>query len=177
MDDLNAIEDLLVQRYFVEVAYYGGVNAAKAPSARAHLLAGVGCCGCAEPMAVAERLLDGDADPRADEGAGGLRVSPGTELPYDGFEHLVQSARLDPQLRAPQRLREVLDAVADDLAYVSRREIHRPPDARRQYSHGLAAVMAALLLRRLTGSEADLPRVPTSTGAIAREILDAELSA
>ena len=94
IDDLDAVEDLLVQRYFVEVAYYAGVSAAIAPSAApAHLLAGVGCRACAEPLAVAERLLDGDADPRADEGAGGLRVSPGTELPYDGFEHSAQSAR------------------------------------------------------------------------------------
>ena len=67
----------------------------------------------------------------------------------------------------------MLDAVADDLAYVSRREIHRPPDARRRYSHGFASVVAALLLRRLTGSEADLPRVATPTVESAREIVDA----
>jgi hypothetical protein len=103
-------------------------------------------------------------------------VSPGAVLPYDGFEHLVQSARLDPHLRAPGRLRDVLDAVADDLAYVSRREIHRPPDARRRYSHGLAAVAAALLLRRPTGSEADLPRAALTVER-AREVVDAELSA
>jgi hypothetical protein len=101
-------------------------------------------------------------------------VSPGTELAYDGFEHLVQSARFAPHLRAPGRLRDVLDAVADDLAYVSRR---RPPDARRRYSHGLAAVAAALLLRRPTGSEADLPRVAALTVGRAREVVDAELSA
>jgi hypothetical protein len=175
VDDPTAIEHLLARRYFAEAAYYAGVLATASPSARTHMLAGAGCCGCAEPLAGAQRLLDGDPDPHGDEGAGGLRVSPATELPYEGIRHLIAAHSLDPALRAPERLHEVLDGVADDLAYVSRREIHRPPDARRRYSHGVACVAAALLLRRLTGSERDLPRVAPSTVERAREIVEAEL--
>jgi hypothetical protein len=177
VDDPTAIEHLLAQRYFAETAYYGGVLATASPSAQAHMLAGAGCCGCAEPLAAAQRLLDGDPDPpHAGDGAGGLRVSPATELPYEGLGHLIAAVSLDPALRAPERLHDVLDGVADDLAYVSRREIHRPPDARRRYSHGLACVAAALLLRRLTGSGRDLPRVAQSTVERAREVIAEELS-
>ena len=174
VDELSRIEHLLSQRFFAEVAYYAGVSAASSPTARAHLLAGVGCCGCAEPLAAAQRLLDGDPEPSSGDGAGSLRVSPATELPYEGFLHLIEAVRLDPELRASEHLRDVLDGVADDLAYVSRREIHRPPDARRRYSHGLACVAAAVLLRRLTGSARDLPHIAPSTLELARAIIAEE---
>lgn len=168
-EDLDAVEHLLAQRFYAEAAYFAGVASARAPSARAHMLAGAGCCGCAEPLAAAQRLLDGDPDPG--EADAGLRISPATELPYEGLEHLLEALRVEPALRAPEALRDVFDRVADDLAYVSRREIHRPPDARRTYSHGLAAVMAALLLRRLTGSDRELPRVSAPTLDAARGAL------
>ena len=143
MDELSRIEHLLAQRFFAEAAYYGGVSATSSPTARAHLLAGVGCCGCAEPLAAAQRLLDGDPSRAPATVPAAFAVSPATELPYEGFLHLIEAVRLDPELRASEHLRDVLDGVADDLAYVSRREIHRPPDARRRYSHGLACVAAA----------------------------------
>jgi len=173
--ELTAMQHLLSQRFFAETAYFAGVGAALSPSAQAHMLAGAGCCGCAEPLAVAQRLVDGDPEPSREADGSALRVSPGTELPYAGFEHLVEAFRLDPGLRAPESVHDVLDSVADDLAYVSRREIHRPPDARRRHSHSLACVAAALLLRRLTGSERELPRVSPSTVERAREILVEEL--
>lgn len=175
VDGLGIVETLLAQRFFVEAAYYAGVAAAATPSARAHMLAGAGCCGCAGPLASAQRLLDGDPEPVSDDLGGGLRVSPQTELPYEGFLHLVAAARHEPDLRAPSPLRDVLDSVADDLAYVSRREIHRPPDARRRYSHGLASVAAALLLRRLTGTERELPRVAPATVERAQQVVADEL--
>jgi hypothetical protein len=172
VSDLAAVEQLLAQRYFAEVVYYAGVSATSSPSARAHLLAGVGCCGCAQPLANAQRLLEDDPEPRAN----GLRVSPATELPYEGLVHLLEAFRLDPGLRAPEGLHDVCDEVADDLAYVSRREIHRPPEARRRFTHGIASVAAALLLRRLTGSERELPGVPEPTLEQARRLLADELS-
>ncbi len=65
---------------------------------------------------------------------GGLRVSPMSQLPFAGFDHLLAAFRADPQLRAPERFREVIDGIADDLAYMSRREIQSSdviPTARR----------------------------------------------
>ena len=159
MTDLDRCERLLAERCFVEVAYLAGVEATASPSARAHLLAGVGCCGCVEPIAAGQRLLDDDPLPSTDRGGGGLRISPGTPLPYAGLDHLLEAFRADPALRAPESLWTVLDAVADDLAYVSRREIQRSPGSPRPRTHSLTCLMAAVLLRRLTGSSAELPRV------------------
>jgi len=90
-------------------------------------------------------------------------VSPATELPYEGFLHLIEAIRRDPAITAPSSLREVFDAVADDLAYVSRRELHRPPDQRRRYTLREASLAAAVLLRRLTRSERALPGVASIT--------------
>ena len=66
-------------------------------------------------------------------------------------------------------------AVADDLAYASRREVRRPPDELRRYSHPMACLAAAVLLRRLTGTSRELPRVHPVRLAAAAEILDPEL--
>ena len=77
------------------------------------MFAGVGCCGCAAGLAVAQRLLEGAPDP-GDDAERPTVVSPATELPYEGFFHLVEALRLDPAISAPKALREVFDAVADD---------------------------------------------------------------
>jgi hypothetical protein len=65
--------------------------------------------------------------------------------------------------------------VADDLAYVSRREIHRPPDKARRYSHKLACLSAAVLLTRLTGTNRSLPGVGSTTLDCTMEIIEGEL--
>lgn len=173
MDDLESIAHLLSRRCFVEAAYFGAVSALRTPTALAHMFAGVGCCGCAEPLAIAQRLLE-DA-PVRDEVDAGLRISPATELPYEGFFHLIQAVRLHPAIKAPESLREVFDAVADDLAFVSRRELHRAPDKRRRYSHRVACLSAAVLLRRLTSNDRELPGVASPELEGAMEIIDEEL--
>ena len=175
MIDLDFISYLLSQRYFAEAAYFGGMMSVKAPSALAHMLAGVGCCGCAEPLATAQRLLEGVPVPDEEVGTGGLLISPITHLPYEGFFHLLQALRLDPSIKSPAKLREVFDSVADDLAYVSRRELEPGPDRRRRYTLREASVSAAVLLRRLTGSDRDLPGVASPRLERAMEIIDAEL--
>jgi hypothetical protein len=164
-------ERLVAERHFVEVAYFAGVSATASPSAEAHLFAGIGCCGCVEPQAVAQRVLE-DEDGL---GGGGLRVSFATRLPYAGLDHLLEAVRADPELRAPDHLREVIDGVAEDLAYVSRREV-RTSSAGYRHSHGLTCVAAALLLRRLTGSERELPGVMAFSLRAGREVLEAELT-
>jgi hypothetical protein len=175
MVDLELVAHLLSRRCFAEAAYFGALSALKSPRAEAHMLAGVGCCGCAEPLAMAQRLLEDVPVHNEEVGAGVLRISPATELPYEGFFHLIEAVRLDPAIKAPRSLREVFDAVADDLAYVSRREIHRPPGKRRRYSHGIACVSAAVLLRRLTSNDRELPGVASPSLEGAMEIIDAEL--
>jgi len=165
---------LLSQRCFPEAAYFGAVQAMKKPSAQAHLFAGLGCCGCAEPLAIAQRLLEGA--PAPDEiDVGGLRISPATGLIYEGFFHLLEAVRLDSSIKVPAELRDLGDGVADDLAYVSRREMHTPPDKRKSYTLRQASVAAAVLIRRLTESSRELPGVMTTTVEDATEIIDTEL--
>jgi hypothetical protein len=176
MDIPRYVASLLSQRYFAEAAYFGGVDALRNRSPNAHLLAGIGCCGCVVSLATAQRLLDGDPVPEGDLGVGPLRVSPATELPYEGLFHLIESVRADPAAQVPGPLREVADAVADDLAYASRREVRRPPDEPRRYSYPMACLAAAVLLRRLTGTSRELPRAHPALLAVATEILETELS-
>jgi hypothetical protein len=174
MDDLDSIAYLLSRRCFAEAAYFGAMHALKQPSAQAHLFAGLGCGGCAEPLAVAQRSLEDAPVPR-EIGAGGLTVSPATNLIYEGFFHLIEALRLDPSIKVSAELREVADYVADDLAYVSRRELHTAPDKRRRYSLRLASVAAAVLIRRLTESDRELPGVLSATLEVAAEAIEAEL--
>ena len=176
MDIPPYVASLLAKGYFAEAAYFGGVEALRNPSASAHLLAGLGCCGCVAPLATAQRLLDGDPVPEGELGIGQLRVSPGTELPYEGLFHLIEAVRADRAAEVPGPLREVADAVADDLAYASRREVRRPPDEPRRYSHSMACLAAAVLLRRLTGTSRELPRAHPALLAAADEILDTEIA-
>lgn len=175
MMDLDSIAHLLSERCFTEVAYFATLEALQRPSAEAHLLAGAACCGCAQALAVSQRLLEG-APLESDAETAGLRISPATDLPYEGFFHLIQALRIDPSIKTPENLRQVCDAVADDLAYVSRRELHTPPGKRKRYTLRLASVAAAILLRRLTESSRDLPGVMSPTLETAAEIIEAELS-
>lgn len=172
--DLDLVAHLLSRHCFAEVAYFATMASMKSPTALSHMLAGVGCCGCSEPLAIAQRLLEG-APVSGDVGPGGLRVSPATTLPYEGFFHLIEAIRREPSIVAPRDLREVFDAVADDMAYVSRRELHAAPDERRRYTLRLASVSAAVMLRRMTGSDRELPGLVSSTLDVAKEIIDAEL--
>jgi hypothetical protein len=175
MGDLQFIAQLLSRRRFLEAAYFGAVSALKSPSPEAHLFTGVGCCGCVEPLAIGQRLLEGVPVPDEQLGTGFLAISPATELPYEGFFHLIEAVRLQPGIQAPGDLRPVFDAVADDLAYFSRRELHRPPDHRRRYTLRLASLSAALLLRRLTGSGSDLPGVASPVLEGAMKVIEEEL--
>lgn len=175
MDILEYIGHLLSRRCFTEAAYFGAVSALNSSTAEAHLLAGVGCCGCVEPLAIGQRLLEGV--PVSDEqiGMNVLLISPATELPYEGFFHLIEAVRLDPAIKAPENLREVFDAVADDLAYFSRRELHRPPDKSKRHTLMGASLSAAVMLRRLTKSDRKLPGVLSSRLDGAIEIINEEL--
>jgi hypothetical protein len=175
MTGAEFLVNLLSKRWYAEAAYYGGLLAIKEGSATSHMLAGAACCGYAEPAALAQRILEG-APVAEDVGPGGLRVSPQTSLPYDGFFHLVEARRLDPSISAPATLRSVFDAIADDLAYFSRREFHASADRPKKYSLRIASVSAALLLRQLTGSDRELPGVAPITLETAREILQTELA-
>jgi len=176
MIDLEHVAHLLYQRYFAEAAYFGAVSALRSPTAEAHMLAGVGCCGCAEPLAMAQRLLEGVPVPDEElGGTGGLRISPASQLPYEGFLHLLQALRLDPSIKAPTNLRNVFDSIADDLAYVSRRELEPGPHKRRRYTLREASLSAAVLLRRLTESDRELPGVASPSLQKAMEIIDEEL--
>jgi hypothetical protein len=173
-NDLQTVTYLLARRFYAEAAYFGTLQALRTGDARAHLMAGIGCCGCAAPLADAQRLLEGVPE-RAQASSCGLRVSPMTSLPFEGFFHMLQACRLDPAITVPADLREIADEVADDLAFVSRRELHWPPDRPRRYSHRLACVAAAVLLRDMTGSKGGLPGVMSPTLNAAREIIAAEL--
>jgi len=173
-DDVQAITSFLANRYYAEAAYFGTLLSLRTADARAHLIAGIGCCGCSAPLADVQRLLEGVPE-RAETGTCGLRVSPMTSLPIEGFFHLVQARRLDRTIMVPADLREVADEVADDLAFVSRRELHWPPDRPRRYSHRLACVAAALMLREMTGNASDLPGVASPTRDAARGIIATEL--
>lgn len=175
MDELLFIANLLSRRCFVETAYFGVLRALKSPTAEAHLLAGVGCCGCIEPLATGQRLLEGVPVPDEKIEMGALLISPATELPYEGFFHLIEAVRLDPAIKAPGNLREIFDSVADDLAFFSRRELHRPPDQRRRHTLQDASLSAAVMLRRLTACDRKLPGVASLNLDIAREIIDKEL--
>ncbi len=175
MTEAGPVANLLSQRYYAEAAYFGVVQALMEPSAMAHMLAGAACCGCAQPIAAGQRILE-DAPLEGEVGSGGLRVSPQTQLPYEGFFHLLQARRLDPAIMAPKSLGQVFDSIADDLAFFSRREFQSSPDRRKKYSLRLASVSAALLLRQLTGSERELPGVAPATVEMAREIIETELS-
>lgn len=175
MINLDYIVHLLSLRCFAEAAYFGTVQTLKTPTARAHLLAGVGCCGCTEPLSLAQRLLEGvfvsDEELKKSE----LRVSPITLLPYEGFFHLINALRLDQSIRAPESLRDIFDSVADDLAYVSRRELEPGPNNRRRYTLREASLCAAVMLRRLTGSDRELPGVAAPSLERAMEIIEVEL--
>jgi hypothetical protein len=173
--DLEFVANMLSRRYFAEAAYFGVVSALKAPTAAAHMLAGAGCCGCVEPIAQGQRLLEGALDSDT-VGPGGLRVSPATEMPYEGFFHLVQARRLDRTIMAPASLHDVFETVADDLAYFSRRELHTAPDQRRRYSLRMASVSAAVLLRQMSGSDRELPGVAPATLEAAAEIIHTEVN-
>jgi len=175
MDNLASIAHLLSRRCFAEVAYFGAVTALNHPSARAHMLAGAGCCGCVEALAIAQRLIEGVPMRDEDMARSVPLVSPATELPYEGFFHLLEAIRREPAITAPPGLEKVLDAVADDLAYVSRRELHRPPEQRKRYTLREASLGAALLLRRLTGSDRPLPGAAAPSLDGARGIIDQEL--
>jgi len=174
MTDLDYIVHLLTNKCFAEAAYFASVGAAKAPSSLSHLLAGSACCGCAEPLAIAQRLLEGAPVP--DEiGAGGLRVSPATDLPYEGFFHLIESLRLDSSIQPTPDLCQVFDDIADNLAYVSRRELHRGIARRHRYTMREVTVSAAILLRRWTGSGRELPGVMKPLLDLGAEIIESEL--
>ena len=174
MVDLELVTHLLSKRCFADAIYFATLSAIQTPSARAHMLAGIACCGCVEPLATAQRLLEGAAKDRTFQ-VGPLLVSPMSMLPYEGFFHLIQALRLDPSITAPASLRPVADEVADDMAYVSRRELHFPPEQRKRYTHGAASLGAAMLLRRLAGSDRELPGVIGDLGYL-HEIIDAELA-
>lgn len=175
MDDLILIADLLSRRCFMEAAYFGVMRALKSPSAEAHLLTGVGCCGGIESLAIGQRLLEGVPVPEEKIGTADRPVSPATELPYEGFFHLIEAVRLDPAIKAPENLRMIFDAVADDLAFFSRRELHRPPDKRRQHTLQAASLSAAVLLRRLTNCDRELPGVASPRLEMAAETIEKEL--
>lgn len=175
MNDVEYVAHLLSRRCFVEAAYFGVLCALRAPTAEAHMFTGVGCCGCAAPLAHVQRLLEGVPMPDEKSGVDRLRISPGTPLPYEEFYHLLEAVRLNPAITAPDSLREVFDAVADDLAYVSRRELRGSLTLRR-YSHRTACLAAALLLRRMTGTDRALPGVLLSTPNVYTQIIEKELS-
>ena len=150
MVDLDRVTLFLSKRYFADVLYLATLGAIQSRASRAHMLAGIACCGCAEPLASGQRLLEGvGKDPITQPGP--LIVSPMTMLPYEGFFHLIQAFRIEPSLTAPvASLRSLADDVADDMAYVSRRELHFPPEQRKRHAHRTASLGAAMLLRRLT---------------------------
>ncbi|MDW8214031.1 MAG: hypothetical protein RMJ55_10770 [Roseiflexaceae bacterium] len=120
--------------------------------------------------------LEGVPMPDEKSGVDRLRISPGTRMPYEGFSHLLEAVRLNPAITAPDSLREVFDAVADDLAYVSRRELRGSFDGPLRYSHRTACLAAALLLRRMTGTDRALPGVLLSTPNVYTQIIEKELS-
>ena len=156
MVDLELVTHLLSKRCFADAIYFATLSAIQTPSARAHMLAGIACCGCVEPLATAQRLLEGAAKDRTFQ-VGPLLVSPMSRLPYEGFFHLIQALRLDPSITAPASLRPVADEVADDMAYVSRRELHFPRSSASATHTAPPAWARAMLLRRLAGSDRELP--------------------
>jgi hypothetical protein len=174
-DEVQAIVYLLANRFYTEAAYFGTLCAMRTADARAHLMAGIGCCGCAAPLADAQRLLEGVPE-RAQAGTSDLNISPMTRLPIEGFYHLLEARRLDRTIMVPPDLRAIADEVADDLAFASRREIHRRPDRPGRYSHRLVCVAAALLLRDMTGTVDALPGVMEPTRTVAQEAIAVELA-
>ena len=167
---------LLKKGWFAEAAYFAVVRVMKSPNADAHMIAGVSCCGCGRPLAIAQRLLEGEPVLDEDLRRGYLATSPIPRLPYEGLFHLLQAIRLEPSIRAPLELRNVFDSVADDLAFVSRRDLERPPNAQARYTFREATLAAALLLRRLTGTQLGLAGVFDLSIQRASKIIDFELA-
>lgn len=173
MIDRKYWEYLLRERFFPELAYFAGVSATASSSPEAHLFAGIGCCGHVVLQANVQRIIEDAPLDDEDLRPGGLGVSPMTRMPFAGLDHLIAAFRADPGIAMPQDLHDVIDGVADDLAYTSRREIQTS----QRHSHGQTCIAAALLLRRLTGSEHELPGVMVARARIAEEILAEELGA
>jgi hypothetical protein len=175
MVDSDRVTMLLSKRYFADALYFATLGATQRRSSRAHMLAGIACCGCTGPLARGQRLLEGGATKDRTTQAGPLIVSPMTRLPYEGFFHLIQAFRLEHSLSAPASLSPLADDIADDMAYVSRLEVHSPPEQRKRHAHRTASLGAAMLLRRLTGSDRELPDV-TGDPADMNAIIDEELA-
>ncbi len=175
MSDFEYWDTLLAGRCFTEAAYFCTISARSNPSARAHMSAGLSCCGCAHALAIAQRILEDDPVPENERHVGSIHVSPQTELLYEGFFHLLEAVRLDPAIKAPAHLRDVFDSVADNLVFISRCNFHRPPDRRKRHSLRDASLAAAVLLRRLTDSKHKL-KAPAPSLDYAEEIIEVELA-
>jgi hypothetical protein len=175
MADLDFVVNLFSRRYYVETAYFAAINAIKTPTAMAHMLAGVGCCGCAEPLADLQKLFEGSVVTNQQLGDE-IRISPNTALYYEGFFHLLQAFRMDPLIKAPSQIHEVLEDVINNLAYISRRELYAPPNSRKKYTFRIASVAAACLIQRLINSNKDLPGVMPTVLDQAANIIAIELT-
>jgi hypothetical protein len=176
MECLDYVVQLLFRGCFTEAMYFSILSVMKAPTASAHMLAGVSCCGGVVPLGQSQKLLEGVNDGTVYKEKSELPVSTDTALYYEGFFHLLQTFRIDPSIRAPIKLIKVFDDIADNLAYISRRELHVQPANRKRYTLRLASVAAAILIRRLTGSKRELPGVMPTLIDYATEIINTELN-
>lgn len=165
----DGIVRLLLDRCFTDAVYFAAILSGR--DRGAHLLAGISCCGCVGPHAEVQRMLEGvpTREPHVMNTAG---LSPCTKLAYEGFFHLVEARRADDALSTPRELHEVMNEVADDLAFFSRREL---PSINRRHAGRTTAIAAAMFLRQLTGSDQPLPGVAPVSLRVAGELLRAEL--
>jgi hypothetical protein len=174
MIELETLLHFLRERCFAEAAYFAALRASESGVADDFVLAGLACCGCVGPSAIAQRLLEGAEVAEESLGGGGLRVSPATPLVHAGFAHLINALRRDPAARVPTELIPTAEAIADDLAFASRRELHSAVVRNQRGDYAEICRANAVLLRRLCLSTRELPAIRSYERA--NELIAAELA-
>lgn len=154
MNDKTAhVRRLVAARLFPDALYFGALCLTHETSAELHMLLGVACCGCCLPIAEAQRMLNNV--PVASAGRG-LLVGNATLLVHEGFQHLAEALRREPDLEVSADFAPVVRQVGDDLSWYLREDF-KGFRIGRQHTLRDAAMGAAALLGRLLRSPPALP--------------------
>ncbi len=172
---VDTIEWLNRNKRYVEALYFGALQLARAPTAELHLELGLACCGAIRPVAMLNRML---YEPGTEHSAmidgGGLLVSNGTLLVYEGYFHFIESLRKDPQVRFASELEPVVGEVLEHLTWYVRQEFHGLGGGL-PYNLRSAALGAILLLHRLGRSNTPLPSAVERSRATLEENIENHL--
>lgn len=163
--DLASVRYLVNSSRFVEALYFGALLLSRQPSAELHLLLGLACCGAVKPIAASVRMLqepDADYDPAL--AGGGLIVGANTSMVREGFFHMIEALRAEPEIKFAVGTQPAVSDVLKQMSWYMRQEFHGFDDARKPDLRSSAAA-AALLLYRLGGSTAPLSPLQDREGA------------